>query len=327
MAAKRPIHRRTGSGRPLGSVASLRGPRRSADREGSRRRARRGHRVRRALSRPRGVARRAGARARARRARGAPGAGRARGLVRGPRCSRPTRRRRATARCSSTCRSAAPRSATRCSSSSSSGSPRTRSMRRRCCASRRLARRRHFLAGLRRYRDHVLSEPEERVLAEAHNTGSAAWSRLFDQIMADLSFEVVARRRGAQALRGGDARAALRPRPRDAPRRGGRPLRRAARERARARLHLQHPGPGQGRRRPPPQLSAPDGRAPPRQRGAPRERRRAARRLRRALRPRGALLPAQGAPARAARARRLRPLCAARRRRGSSAASPRRGGS
>jgi oligoendopeptidase F len=54
----------------------------------------------------------------------------------------------------------------------------------------RLARRRHFLAGLRRYREHVLSEPEERVLAESHNTGAAAWSRLFDQIMADLSFEV-----------------------------------------------------------------------------------------------------------------------------------------
>src|SRR5215468_11299728 len=42
-----------------------------------------------------------------------------------------------------------------------------------------LARRRHFLAG-----------PEERVLAETHNTGSAAWSRLFDQIVADLQFEV-----------------------------------------------------------------------------------------------------------------------------------------
>ena len=53
-----------------------------------------------------------------------------------------------------------------------------------------LARRRHFLAGLRRYREHVLSEPEERVLAETHNTGSAAWSRLFDQIVADLQFEV-----------------------------------------------------------------------------------------------------------------------------------------
>src|SRR5262249_47700528 len=53
-----------------------------------------------------------------------------------------------------------------------------------------LVRRRHFLAGLRRYRAHVLSEPEERVLAEAANTGSSAWSRLFDQIMADLRFEV-----------------------------------------------------------------------------------------------------------------------------------------
>jgi oligoendopeptidase F len=53
-----------------------------------------------------------------------------------------------------------------------------------------LAHRRHFLAGLRRYREHVLSEPEERVLAETHNTGGAAWSRLFDEVMADLSFEV-----------------------------------------------------------------------------------------------------------------------------------------
>jgi oligoendopeptidase F len=53
-----------------------------------------------------------------------------------------------------------------------------------------LARRRHFLTAIRRYREHVLSEPEERVLAETHNTGSAAWSRLFDQIMADLVFEV-----------------------------------------------------------------------------------------------------------------------------------------
>ena len=53
-----------------------------------------------------------------------------------------------------------------------------------------IGRRRHFLTAMRRYREHVLSEPEERVLAESHNTGSAAWSRLFDQIMADLTFEV-----------------------------------------------------------------------------------------------------------------------------------------
>ncbi len=53
-----------------------------------------------------------------------------------------------------------------------------------------LARRRHFLRGLRRDRDHVLGEAEERVLAESHTTGAAAFGRLFDEILADLSFEV-----------------------------------------------------------------------------------------------------------------------------------------
>jgi oligoendopeptidase F len=53
-----------------------------------------------------------------------------------------------------------------------------------------LAGRRHFLEGMRRYRDHVLSEPEEKILGETQNTGAAAWSRLFDEIMADASFEV-----------------------------------------------------------------------------------------------------------------------------------------
>ena len=41
-----------------------------------------------------------------------------------------------------------------------------------------LARRRHFLSALRRYRPHVLSEPEERLLEEASNTGERAFSRL-----------------------------------------------------------------------------------------------------------------------------------------------------
>ena len=53
-----------------------------------------------------------------------------------------------------------------------------------------LSRRRHFLSGLRRYRDHVLSEAEESVLSEAHITGSAAWSRLFDEVMAEIRFPV-----------------------------------------------------------------------------------------------------------------------------------------
>jgi oligoendopeptidase F len=51
-----------------------------------------------------------------------------------------------------------------------------------------LARRRHFLAAQRRYRDHVLSEPEERVIGELANTGRNAFSRLFDELVAALRF-------------------------------------------------------------------------------------------------------------------------------------------
>ncbi len=51
-----------------------------------------------------------------------------------------------------------------------------------------LARRRHFLASLRRYRDHVLSEPEERVIGELANTGRNAFSRLFDELVAAMRF-------------------------------------------------------------------------------------------------------------------------------------------
>ncbi len=54
----------------------------------------------------------------------------------------------------------------------------------------KLARRRHFLEASRRYRPHVLSEPEEAILEEAANTGSRAFGRLFDEIMADMRFQV-----------------------------------------------------------------------------------------------------------------------------------------
>ncbi len=53
-----------------------------------------------------------------------------------------------------------------------------------------LARRRHFLDSMRRYRPHVLSEPEERILEETANTGRRAFSRLFDEIMSSMRFEV-----------------------------------------------------------------------------------------------------------------------------------------
>jgi len=51
-----------------------------------------------------------------------------------------------------------------------------------------LARRRHFLASLRRYRPHVLSEPEEKLLEETANTGRRAFGRLFDEVMGSLQF-------------------------------------------------------------------------------------------------------------------------------------------
>jgi oligoendopeptidase F len=53
-----------------------------------------------------------------------------------------------------------------------------------------LANRRHYLLSLRRYEPHVLTEPEERILGETANTGRHAFSRLFDEIMADARFRV-----------------------------------------------------------------------------------------------------------------------------------------
>lgn len=49
---------------------------------------------------------------------------------------------------------------------------------------------RHHLDTARRYRDHLLTEPEEKVLAEKHVTGSAAWARLFGELISALDVEV-----------------------------------------------------------------------------------------------------------------------------------------
>ena len=53
-----------------------------------------------------------------------------------------------------------------------------------------LARRRHLLSAMRRYRPHLLSEPEERLLEETANTGRRAFARQFDEVMASLRFRV-----------------------------------------------------------------------------------------------------------------------------------------
>ena len=49
---------------------------------------------------------------------------------------------------------------------------------------------RHFLEQERQYRDHTLSELEEKILQEKSNTGQKAFSRLFDEVVNNIQFRV-----------------------------------------------------------------------------------------------------------------------------------------
>jgi len=49
---------------------------------------------------------------------------------------------------------------------------------------------RHHLRSARRYRPHLLSEPEERILAEKGLTGSSAWGRLFAEQTSAITVEL-----------------------------------------------------------------------------------------------------------------------------------------
>jgi oligoendopeptidase F len=51
-----------------------------------------------------------------------------------------------------------------------------------------LAAYRHYLASLRRYRPHTLTEPEEKILNERDNTGRNAFGRLFSEVTSSLAF-------------------------------------------------------------------------------------------------------------------------------------------
>ena len=53
-----------------------------------------------------------------------------------------------------------------------------------------LERWRHHLRNARRYRPHLLSEPEERIMAEKGQTGRSAWSRLFAELMAQVEVDL-----------------------------------------------------------------------------------------------------------------------------------------
>ncbi|MFI5043370.1 MAG: M3 family oligoendopeptidase [Acidimicrobiales bacterium] len=48
----------------------------------------------------------------------------------------------------------------------------------------------HYLRSAHRYRDHLLSEPEEQVLTEKSVSGSGAWVRLFDELTAAITIEL-----------------------------------------------------------------------------------------------------------------------------------------
>jgi oligoendopeptidase F len=49
---------------------------------------------------------------------------------------------------------------------------------------------RHHLRTIRRYRPHLLSEPEEKVMAEKSQTGRDAWSRLFSELTSAIEVEL-----------------------------------------------------------------------------------------------------------------------------------------
>ncbi|HEY2636841.1 MAG TPA: oligoendopeptidase, partial [Solirubrobacteraceae bacterium] len=49
---------------------------------------------------------------------------------------------------------------------------------------------RHHLLAQRRYRPHLLTEPEEKIMAEKQLTGRAAWSRLFEQQQAAIRIQL-----------------------------------------------------------------------------------------------------------------------------------------
>ena len=65
-------------------------------------------------------------------------------------------------------------------------------------ADERLAFCRHHLSSARRYRPHLLSEPEERILLEKAVTGRNAWSRLFSELTSAIRVELDGRTTGLE---------------------------------------------------------------------------------------------------------------------------------
>jgi oligoendopeptidase F len=49
---------------------------------------------------------------------------------------------------------------------------------------------RHYLRNVRRYREHLLSEPEEKIISEKALTGAGAWARLFEELTSAIDVEL-----------------------------------------------------------------------------------------------------------------------------------------
>ena len=117
----------------------------------------------------------------------------------------PTRAGRAARR---RCRSARRRSRRSCCSSSSSGPRSTTPAPTSCSTADGLDFCRHHLRSARRYRPHLLSEPEEKILAEKAISSHSAWNRLFGELVSALRVELdderADARRGAQPPPGPD---------------------------------------------------------------------------------------------------------------------------
>ena len=107
---------------------------------------------------------------------------------------------------------------------------------------------RHHLRSARRYRPHLLSEPEERILNEKSVSGVSAWTRLFSELTAALEVELDDAEKVTLDVALARLDVAL---PRRSPRHRGGGHERARAGAAHARLRLQHAADRQGDRRPP----------------------------------------------------------------------------
>ena len=130
---------------------------------------------------------------------------------------------------------------------------------------------RHHLRTARRYRPHLLSEPEEKILTEKALTSRNAWGRLFEEQVAAIEVQL---EDGAEPVSLEVALSRLHLPDRDGARAHRRARDRGARPRAaHARLHLQHAAGRQDGRRPAARLPALAREPQPRQRGLRRVRR------------------------------------------------------